>query len=78
MAEFAFGRQVEARTASSSPQENAAFEDVVEALTNFGYSRADSKKAAERAMANAADRSNVPALVREALNTLSSGGRGRV
>jgi len=78
MAEFAFGQRVEAMTAAGTPQENAAFEDVVEALTNFGYSRADSKKAAERAISNASDRSNIPALVRDALNILSSGGRGRV
>jgi Holliday junction DNA helicase RuvA len=78
MAEFAFSQRLDSLTASSTPQENAAFEDVVEALINFGYSRPDSKKAAERAIANAADKANIPALVREALNFLSSGGRGRV
>jgi Holliday junction DNA helicase RuvA len=78
MAEFAFSQRLETMAASSTPQENAAFEDVVEALINFGYSRPDSKKAAERAIASAADKGNVPALVRDALNILSSGGRGRV
>src|SRR5262249_42399877 len=78
MAEFAFSQRLETMSATNTPQENAAFEDVVEALINFGYSRPDSKKAAERAIANAADKGNVPALVRDALNILSSGGRGRV
>ncbi len=78
MAEFAFSNRIEAMATSSTPQENAAFDDVVEALLNFGYSRLDSKKAAERALSSAADKTNVPGLVREALNILSTGGRGRV
>ena len=78
MAEFAFAQRIEALTTTSTPQENAAFEDVVEALLNFGYSRSDSRKATERALSNASDKANIPALVREALNILSSGGGRRV
>lgn len=78
MAEFAFSQRLDSLSAISTPLENAAFEDVVEALINFGYSRSDSRKSTERAIASAADKANIPALVREALNILSSGGRGRV
>jgi len=77
MGEFAFNQKVDAMSSRNTPTENAAFEDVVEALLNFGYSRPDAKKAAERALSNATDRADVPALVRESLNILSSGGRGR-
>ena len=77
MGEFAFNQKVDAMTSRNTPTENAAFEDVIEALLNFGYSRPDAKKAAERAISNASDKSDIPALVRESLNILSSGGRGR-
>lgn len=75
MATMAFERRVDALAARATPQENAAFEDVVEALVNLGYSRADSRKAAERAITGATDRSNTPALIREALNLLTGAGR---
>src|SRR5258708_7403684 len=68
MAEFAFARRVDALASSQTPAENAAYEDIVEALVNWGYSRSDSKKAAERAISNAADKSNTPELRRMALN----------
>jgi len=75
MAEFAFAQRVEAMTARQTPEENAAYEDVVEALVNLGYSRPDSRKAAERVIANSADKTNTPALIREALNLLTSLGK---
>ncbi len=75
MAEFAFNRRLEEVTSGGSPEENAAFEDVVEALVNLGYSRPDSKKAAERALSAAKDKTNTSALFREALNLLTNPGR---
>jgi Holliday junction DNA helicase RuvA len=75
MAEFAFTQRVEALTAGQTPEENAAYEDVVEALVNLGYSRPDSRKAAERVLSNAQDKTNTPALIRDALNMLSGSGR---
>ncbi len=75
MAEFAFTRRLESVTAGGSPEQNAAFEDVVEALVNLGYSRPDSKKAAERAMSAASDKTNTSALIRESLNILTNLGR---
>ena len=56
-------------------QEQAVFEDVVEALVGLGYSRPDSRKAAERAIANATDKSNTAGLMRDALNLLTASGR---
>jgi Holliday junction DNA helicase RuvA len=75
MAEFSFAYRVDTAVAESAARENAAYEDVVEALINLGYSRPDSRKAAERAIANAADKSNTGTLIRDALNLLSNRGR---
>jgi holliday junction DNA helicase RuvA len=75
MAEFTFTQRVETMTSRNTSEENEAFEDIVEALVNLGYSRPDSKKAAERAVSNATDKANTPALIRDALNLLSSGGK---
>lgn len=75
MAEFAFTQRVESLTGGQTPQENAVFEDVVEALVNLGYSRPDSRKAAERVMSNATDKTNTAGLMREALNLLTSAGK---
>src|SRR5438309_6256779 len=75
MAELSFTRRVDALQSRQTPAENAAFEDVVEALVNLGYSRADSRKAADRALASTPDKSHTPTLIREALNLLTSMGR---
>jgi Holliday junction DNA helicase RuvA len=75
MAEYAFSRRVDALASTETPAENAAFEDVVEALVNWGYSRADSRKAAERAVSNSVDKTNTPDLIREALNLLTGAGK---
>jgi Holliday junction DNA helicase RuvA len=75
MAEFAFERRVDALAAGQTPEQNAAYEDIVEALVNWGYSRSDSKKSAERAISNATDKSNTPELIRVALNLLTGGSR---
>ena len=48
---------------------------MFEALIGLGFSRLDSRKAAERAIANATDKSNTSSLVKEALNLLTGGGK---
>jgi Holliday junction DNA helicase RuvA len=75
MAEFVFTQRIAAATASNTPAENEAFEDVVEALVNLGYSRPDSKKAAERVMSGSLDKANTGNLIRDALNLLASSGK---
>lgn len=75
MAEFAFAQRIDAMTSGNSAQENEAYEDVVEALVNLGYSRPDAKRAAERAISNAPDKANASALIKDALALLSSGGK---
>lgn len=75
MAELAFAQRIETLTSRQTPEENAAYEDVVEALVNLGYSRPDSRKAAERALSHSADKTSAPALIREALNLLTSSGK---
>ncbi len=40
---------------------------------NLGFSRPDSRRAADRVFANAADRTNTGALISEALRLLTSG-----
>lgn len=75
MATFLFTARIEQAASPKSAAENEAYEDVVEALINLGYSRPDSRKAAERVIANADDKANTPGLIRDALNLLSSGGK---
>ncbi len=50
---------------------NAAYEDAVEALIGLGYSRADSRRAVDRAAASGADSSNAGNLIRECLALLT-------
>ena len=75
MAELSFTQRIASLSSSQTPEENAAHEDVVEALVNLGYSRTDSRKAAERVFSTAADKKNTPALIRDALNLLAGAGR---
>ena len=72
MAEISFARRVDSLVSRQSPDQNAAFEDVIEALVNLGYSRQDSKRAAERAISVATDKTNTPDLIRVALNLLTA------
>lgn len=72
MAEFSFTQRLETISQSGSAEENAAFEDVVEALVGLGYSRPDAKKAAERALSAASDKTNTAVLIRESLNLMTS------
>ncbi len=74
MAAFAFEQRAErAASGRQTEQENQAYEDAVEALVGLGYSRADSRRAADRAVANATDRTNTAALISQALRLLTGG-----
>lgn len=73
MAEFVFATRVEAVGAGSPVAES--MDDIVEALVNLGYSRSDARKAAERATSSAPDSSDIPSMIRAALNLLASTGR---
>lgn len=75
MGELAFEQRVEALSARQEPGANEAFEDAVEALVNLGYSRPDSRRAAERAMSAVPDRASAASVIREALNLLTRAGR---
>jgi Holliday junction DNA helicase RuvA len=75
MAEFLFTARIEQAVSAETAAQNEAYEDVVEALVGLGYSRPDSRKAAERAIANAPDKANTPALIKDALNLLTSSGK---
>ena len=75
MAEFLFTARIEQAVSAQTAAENEAYEDVVEALVGLGYSRPDSRKAAERAISNASDKANTPSLIKDALNLLTSGGK---
>jgi holliday junction DNA helicase RuvA len=71
VAEFAFARRVDALAARADSRDASAYEDVVEALVNLGYSRTDSRRAAERVVSAATDRNDAPSLIRDALMLLS-------
>jgi Holliday junction DNA helicase RuvA len=75
MASFLFTARIEQATTPRAKEENEAYEDVLEALIGLGFGRPDSKRAAERAIANATDKANTPALIKDALNLLTSGGK---
>lgn len=75
MATFLFTARIEQALSPRVTEENAAYEDVVEALIGLGFSRPDSRKAADRAIANAADKTDTSALIKEALNLLTSSGK---
>jgi Holliday junction DNA helicase RuvA len=72
LAQYMFSRRIETLQTGQSPEQNAAFEDIIEALVGLGYSRADSRRAAERAMSGNPDRPTTD-LMRDALNLLTGG-----
>jgi Holliday junction DNA helicase RuvA len=72
MAQYAFSRRIETLQAGQTAEQNAIFEDIAEALVSLGYSRADSRKAAERALASNPNRTTAE-LMRDALNMLTGG-----
>jgi holliday junction DNA helicase RuvA len=75
MAAFLFAARIDQAISPKGAAENEAYEDVVEALVGLGFGRPDSRKAAERAIANAADKANTSGLIKDALNLLTSGGK---
>lgn len=76
MAAFAFTQRTErAQAGEQTAQENAVYEDVIEAMVGLGYGRPDARRAADRVFANAADRTNTAALISAALQFLTSGKR---
>lgn len=75
MAEHVFSRRLDSAREEHVSERNSAFEDVVDALVNLGYSRPDSRRAADRAFASASNKADTPALIRDSLNLLTSAGR---
>jgi Holliday junction DNA helicase RuvA len=72
MAAFVFEKRVErAQAGTRTVEENTAYEDAVEALIGLGYSRADARRAVDRARDNVPDRANAAGLIRAALNLLT-------
>ncbi len=72
MANFAFDQKVERTEAGrKTAEENAAYEDAVEGLIGFGFSRLDVRKAVDRAAENAKDRTDAAALITAALTLLT-------
>jgi Holliday junction DNA helicase RuvA len=69
-------RKSERMTAiSQAPTEQDIFEDVVEGLVNLGYNRNDARKAADRAMKEIVDKTNMGEALRAALNILTGSGK---
>ncbi len=76
MAAFAFDKRTErAAAGAQTSQENAAFEDVLDALVGLGYSRSDARRAADRALDNAPDKANTSGIITAALALLTGGKR---
>jgi Holliday junction DNA helicase RuvA len=72
MAALVFEQRTErAAAGQQTSRENAAHEDVIEALVGLGYSRADARKAADRAIAAATDRTDTGTLIPAALRMLT-------
>lgn len=69
---MAFERRADQQAATRTRlPEDVIVADVVDGLTNLGYNRNDARKAAERAMGDAADKTNTASLLRAALNLLT-------
>jgi Holliday junction DNA helicase RuvA len=73
MAQFAFEQRVADSLAAAGGDAGQTFDDIVEALVNLQYGRADARKAAERVIAESGGSADVPRLIRAALNLLSGG-----
>lgn len=73
MAAFAFETRTERMTEGKQTAEvNAAYEDAIEALVGLGYSRADARRAVDRALSNAPDKATTSALVTGGLALLNA------
>jgi len=75
MARFAFESRVSGASAAQAPATNEAFEDIVEALVNLQYNRADARRAAEQVLTESRGLADVPTMLREALKLLSGAGK---
>ncbi len=78
LAALAFERKVDQLQAKSQkPPAEDIFNDVVDGLINLGYNRNDARRAADRALKEIDDKTNMGAALRAALNILTgSGGKG--
>ncbi len=76
MAALAFEQKADrAEAGRLTAVENAAYEDVIEALIGLGYGRPDARRAADRMFTAAPDRTDTAALIAAALQFLTSGKR---
>ena len=74
MAAMSFERRAERAAATSkTADENASYEDVIEALVGLGYSRADSRRAADSVFSAAPNKTDTPALISAGLQYLTAG-----
>ena len=78
LAALAFDRKVDAIQAKSArPAADDIFDDVVEGLINLGYNRNAARAAADKAIKEIPDKTNMGAALRASLNILTgSGGKG--
>ncbi len=60
-------------TAAKRLPEDVIVADVIDGLTGLGYNRNEARKAAERAMNEALDKTNTASLLRASLNLLTKG-----
>lgn len=76
MAAYTFEQRTErVEAGKKTADENAAYEDVIEALIGLGYSRADARRAADSVCTAAVDKSNTTALISAGLKFLQSSKR---
>jgi Holliday junction DNA helicase RuvA len=74
MAAMSFERRPERAAATSkTADENAAYEDVIEALVGLGYSRADSRRATDAVFSSAPNKTDTPVLIAAGLRFLTAG-----
>ena len=78
LAALVFDRKVDAIQAKSAkPAADDIFDDVVEGLINLGYNRNAARAAADKAIKEIPDKTNMGAALRASLNILTgSGGKG--
>lgn len=76
MAAFAFESKAErAAAGSNTAAENAAYEDAIEGLIGLGYGRPDARRAIDRVMGEASDRTDAGALISAGLRLLTGNKR---
>lgn len=74
MAVMAWERKADQMAAKKSKLPDEEYiQDVIDGLVGLGYSRAEARRAAERAMRDMPDKSNTAAALRAALNVLTGG-----